>query len=668
MKLLLTNLWIAISCIAFAQENYVDSTNNLSQFQNRDTNTVNLLNRLSEEDEFTNAERAVRLGQEAYTLADSLHFKHGMAFAELLIGGAYSTLGNYRLALYYDFKSRDLSSVLPDPHIYIRSLAHLDACYSYMGEFDKALYYARITDSLVKIYFPSRLIFPDVDLAKCFQESNLEDSAIYYGKKALGEYRLFLLQGNGGEAYSGLDPRGYVLSTLGMAFGDKKQYDSALYYFREGAAAAIISKIGVDLIDNYNGMSAVFSKKGNPDSAIWYAKKVLDEKAGRFYPLGSLSAAQTMARIYRGLSKTDSAYKYLEMTTTLKDSLFNREQTISAENLTFGEQEKEKELEASRLKFQNQLKLFALAGGLTATLVIVLLLYRHNRQRQRAYGELIEQQAATLREKGKTEEALADLKSTQSQLIQSEKMASLGELTAGIAHEIQNPLNFVNNFSELNKELIDELQTGLKSGDHAGAIAISDDIRENEQKISHHGKRADAIVKGMLQHSRQNAGQKESTDINALADEYLRLAYHGLRAKDKEFNTEMKIDFDESLGKINIIPQDIGRVLLNLYNNAFYAVSEKAKGQPAGYVPAISLRTKKTGDKLFLTIADNGTGIPQRVVGKIFQPFYTTKPTGKGTGLGLSLSYDIIKAHRGAITVNTTENEGCEFIVELPLI
>jgi two-component system, NtrC family, sensor kinase len=262
---------------------------------------------------------------------------------------------------------------------------------------------------------------------------------------------------------------------------------------------------------------------------------------------------------------------------------------------------------------------------------------------------------------------LLSLRKTQRQLIMAEKMASLGELTAGIAHEIQNPLNFVNNFSEVNTELIDELTNELNTSNKEEAISIAKDIKENEEKINHHGKRADAIVKGMLQHSRSSTGVKELTDINALADEYLRLSYHGLRAKDKSFNAIMKTDFDNSIGKINIIPQDIGRVLLNLYNNAFYAVNEKGKQQPNGYEPTISMSTKKINNTVGLTVKDNGNGIPTKIADKIFQPFFTTKPTGEGTGLGLSLSYDIIKAHGGEIKVETKEGEGTAFIIHLPV-
>ena len=279
--------------------------------------------------------------------------------------------------------------------------------------------------------------------------------------------------------------------------------------------------------------------------------------------------------------------------------------------------------------------------------------------------KLILQQNEMLEQK--VEERTRELKETQSQLVQREKMASLGELTAGIAHEIQNPLNFVNNFSEVNTELIDEMKNELLAGNKQEAISIANDIKVNEQKINHHGKRADAIVKGMLHHSRSSTGQKELTDINALADEYLRLSYHGLRAKDKSFNATMETHFDPNLEKINIIQQDVGRVLLNLFTNAFYSVTEKKKLQGDSYEPTVSVRTKKLTDKIEITVKDNGMGIPQKVLDKIFQPFFTTKPTGQGTGLGLSLSYDIIKAHGGEIKVETKEGEFAEFVIELPL-
>ena len=284
----------------------------------------------------------------------------------------------------------------------------------------------------------------------------------------------------------------------------------------------------------------------------------------------------------------------------------------------------------------------------------------------------VEERTIELRKKSEElTHSLEDLKSTQSQLIQSEKMASLGELTAGIAHEIQNPLNFVNNFSEVSNELIQEIEEertkSKEERDEELVGEILTDIKQNLEKINHHGKRADAIVKGMLQHSRSSSATKEPTDINKLADEYLRLAYHGLRAKDKSFNATMKTDFDETIGNLNIIPQDIGRVILNLITNAFYATNEKQKSGIQNYEPTVTVCTKKDKDKVEIKVADNGNGIPKEVLDKIFQPFFTTKPTGQGTGLGLSLSYDIVKAHGGELKVVTKEGKGSDFIIQLPI-
>ncbi|HEV7423677.1 MAG TPA: ATP-binding protein, partial [Candidatus Paceibacterota bacterium] len=315
------------------------------------------------------------------------------------------------------------------------------------------------------------------------------------------------------------------------------------------------------------------------------------------------------------------------------------------------ELEKQKEVEAAKLQSQNRLKMYSLLGGFFVLLIIAGFLIRNNKEKQKA--------------KTKIEKAYAELKATQSQLIQSEKMASLGELTAGIAHEIQNPLNFMNNFSEVNKELLIEMKDEIDKGNFPEVKSIAESVISNEEKINHHGKRADGIVKGMLQHSRTSEGLKEPTDMNALADEYLRLAYHGLRAKEKSFNAKIKTDYDQTIGNIDIIPNEIGRVLLNLYNNAFYALSEKKKENPEGYEPTLAVSTKNNNDTVEIRIRDNGNGIPGKILDKIFQPFFTTKPTGQGTGLGLSLSYDIIKAQGSKITVETKEGEFSEFRILL---
>ncbi|HEY6977485.1 MAG TPA: two-component regulator propeller domain-containing protein [Chitinophagaceae bacterium] len=322
---------------------------------------------------------------------------------------------------------------------------------------------------------------------------------------------------------------------------------------------------------------------------------------------------------------------------------------------------------------------FRILSVISMVAVVYAIVQRHSRNLKKQNLHLEEKVVERTRE---LKQSLDHLKSTQAQLIQSEKMASLGELTAGIAHEIQNPLNFVNNFSEVSGELINEMKEELATGHQQLATEIADDIKQNLEKILHHGKRADAIVKGMLQHSRVSTGQKEPTDINALCDEYLRLSYHGMRAKDKNFNVTLQTDFDSTIGKINVVPQDIGRVMLNLFNNAFYACAERSRSVvlqnastgSAGqqYKPTVSVCTKRinspSGDGgIEIRVADKGNGIPQRVVDKIFQPFFTTKPTGQGTGLGLSLSYDIIKAHGGEIRVKSREGEGSEFAIQLPV-
>jgi signal transduction histidine kinase len=285
--------------------------------------------------------------------------------------------------------------------------------------------------------------------------------------------------------------------------------------------------------------------------------------------------------------------------------------------------------------------------------------------------QVIARTAELTRQKEELEKTLSELQSTQSQLIHAEKMASLGELTAGIAHEIQNPLNFVNNFSEVSEELLQELQEELDKGDLVEAKAISQNVIENLKKIHHHGKRADGIVKGMLQHSRTGSGQKEPTDINELADEFLRLSYHGLRAKDKTFNADFKMDFDPAIPKVNVVPQDIGRVFLNLINNAFYACSQSFKSSKSSedFKPLVIVSTKSLqgGKWVQITVSDNGSGIPDEIKDKIFQPFFTTKPTGQGTGLGLSLSYDIIKAHGGEIKIKSEKGKGTQFYIELPV-
>jgi signal transduction histidine kinase len=448
---------------------------------------------------------------------------------------------------------------------------------------------------------------------------------------------------------------------------EMKNFDSTRNYIN-----AYKKQIG-DADVNFNFAEAYYFKESKQFSL---AIPLFLKLKARYKEVADLSQIQwldkLLAESYAGNANYKSAYEMLDSAYKLKDSL----ETLEAKGeVSLIEMQKQIELqqaafedEQAKTLLKNRLRIYGFIAGLTVLLIVAFILWKNNLRKQK--------------DKQKIEQAYKELQATQQQLIQSEKMASLGELTAGIAHEIQNPLNFVNNFSEVNKELIEEMKSELDSGNISEAKNIAKDIEDNEDKIIFHGKRADAIVKGMLQHSRSSSGQKEPTDINALCDEYLRLAYHGLRAKDKSFNATMKTDFDSSIGNVNIIPQDIGRVVLNLINNAFYAVDEKKKKMPLSpkglledssviYEPVVTVRTKQLGSplgdggKIEIRVADNGAGIPQKVLDKIFQPFFTTKPTGQGTGLGLSLSYDIVKAHGGNLKVETKEGEGTIFTISL---
>jgi signal transduction histidine kinase len=444
---------------------------------------------------------------------------------------------------------------------------------------------------------------------------------------------------------------GSILLNLGRiqsAMGNKQL---ASEYFKKAITASIEQNYLRGIVAGNLLLADSYRKAGQRDSSLQFANKAFVVAKYLNSPDLLLRSYTTLAAFYRS-TNNDSTVKYQELIIKLNDSVFNSQQVQQFQNIDFDQQQKNQEMETAKKAYQDRLQKYLLVAGLFVFLLVALLLWRNNMHKQKA--------------KVKIENAYKELKSTQSQLIQSEKMASLGELTAGIAHEIQNPLNFVNNFSEVNKELLLEMKDEMNKGNINEAKLLADDLIDNQEKINHHGKRADAIVKGMLQHSRASSGKKEPTDINALADEYLRLSYHGLRAKDKNFNADLKTDFDESIEKIEVVPQDIGRVLLNLYNNAFYSVNEKKKQQDETYKPLVLVTTKKMHDKIEVVIKDNGTGISQKVLDKLYQPFFTTKPTGQGTGLGLSLSYDIMKAHGGQIKVETKEGEFSRFILLLP--
>ena len=659
--ILITILSINVAEAQQSNQFHIDSLKNELTIAKEDTNKVHLLLRLSESYVQSSVDTGIAYAQQALDLAKKVNFQEGILFAEGTLSTLFAVSGNYPLGLDHAFKTLALAKKnfpLAVPWAY----ALVFWCYYYLGEYKNALKYTRESMKEVKLGTQSWLLpYGWRDLAMSYHKLNQPDSALLYAKKAYENLKDSLAEGN-------------FAHVLGDAYAAKANYDSALFFYRNGVSAsreklesysADWAKVMTrpDLIDSYNGIAGVYKAMNNFDSAAWYSKKVLAEGIEKKYPIGLLKAANMLADIYGSQQKSDSTLKYLMIALNVKDSLFSREKTMAIQNLAFKDQERQTEIEASESKYQNRLRMYFLLGGFIALLVIAGILFRNNRNKQKA-NALLQQQ------KEKIESTLTELKSTQAQLIQSEKMASLGELTAGIAHEIQNPLNFVNNFSEVNRELIGELKDEKSKNrnerDEKLEEELFNDIDQNLEKISLHGKRADAIVKGMLQHSRSSSAVKEPTDINKLADEYLRLAYHGLRAKDKSFNATLLTDYDKAIGNISIIPQDIGRVILNLINNAFYSVNEKKKKQDHHYEPSVSLTTKKIDDNVLISIEDNGNGVPQKTIDKIFQPFFTTKPTGQGTGLGLSISYDIVRAHGGELSVKSQEGEFAKFVISLP--
>ena len=489
------------------------------------------------------------------------------------------------------------------------------------------------------------------------------DYAMYYLNLSFKEYNInsdtFFRSVYGQDAWPGLyNLRAKINLQL-------NKLEEALQDLNEALTASRLGDEPFHWANAYNDIALFYKKYDQPDSSIQYALKALDESAKISYDRAKVLSLDILSEMYESKDPV-KALNYYKLANDVRSNLFGAGNVQILREMVANQEKKAEEKAALQKQSRNNLLQSLLLFGLLSVLIIAYILFRNNKSKIKANKTLH-------RQKIEIENTLDQLKSTQSQLIQSEKMASLGELTAGIAHEIQNPLNFVNNFSEVNAELIKEIQDVRRKTqderDEELENELLQDIAQNQEKVHHHGKRADAIVKGMLQHSRTSSGQKEPTDINALADEYLRLAYHGLRAKDKSFNATMKTDFDKTIGNINVVQQDIGRVVLNLINNAFYAVNERLRqSQPdSGYEPTVTVSTKNLGDKIEISVKDNGNGIPESIKEKIFQPFFTTKPTGQGTGLGLSLSYDIVKAHGGELTVETIIGKGSKFIISFPL-
>jgi two-component system, NtrC family, sensor kinase len=531
--------------------------------------------------------------------------------------------------------------------------------YTYLEDYEKARYYfTEITKMTGRDIIGTA--FGHYQLAKIYEGQNKLDTALFHLNKS---YEIFSIVNRSSNPYVYEAYPGWYNTRARVYLKQNRPELAKVDLFK---TLAITKNSGEDFhtSNTYYDLAFLFESLNEKDSSIYYAEKALSVAEGIHYTRGILNASEILSTLYEEID-SKKALGYYKINADAKNQLYSSGNIQTMKDIVAQNEKRAVELQNAKEAYQNKLKQYLLYSGLAAMLLLALFLYRNNKRKEKANKLLQSQKEEIDFQKQTAETALKGLKATQSQLIQSEKMASLGELTAGIAHEIQNPLNFVNNFSEVSKELLEEMKIELDNGNAGDAEEIANDVIQNLEKINHHGKRADAIVKGMLQHSRSSSGVKEPTDINALADEYLRLSYHGLRAKDKSFNAKFETDFDSTLPKLNVVPQDIGRVVLNLINNAFYAVHEKRKTNNQSYEPTVTITTNKLSDKIEIRVKDNGNGIPDSIKEKIFQPFFTTKPTGQGTGLGLSLSYDIVKAHGGELKVKTSEGEGSEFIIQL---
>jgi two-component system, NtrC family, sensor kinase len=635
-----------------AQNREIDDLKHQLAVARDDTSRVLILAELSLEYSALNADSAFSTAHRAIDLSEQINYPRGEVRGLTSLGNEFDTKGDLSQSLSLDFRGL---SIAEDNHLLFEKVL----CLSNIGDIFWDLNdYPRAISMFQQAFLLSGTIRnqPELRSSRLLAEQSL--GAVFMFNAQL-DSSFFYLQRLYDETLT--DPYWHAGSL--MFFGDLQfrmgKHELGLNYLRQSIDLFQKDNNHYSLGDACRFISECFREMNMIDSSIIYAKRGLAEAQSIGYNSPIYYNSRALAELYESRD-VGEALHYRKVFDTVNDIYYGPAKVKDLQKALSDEQERQRKMEATAVAYRNKLKQYGLLVGFFLVLLVASILYRNNQQKKKA-NFLLQHQ------KEKVESTLAELKSTQSQLIQSAKMASLGELTAGIAHEIQNPLNFMNNFSEINAELIEELKMEVNGGNKDGVLAIADNIKANEEKIGHHGKRADAIVKGMLQHSQSGTGQREPVNINAVAAECLRLSYRGFQAKDKSFEVSLQSDFDETIGMVPVIQQEIVRVLVNIFNNAFYAVDEKRKEQIRGYEPAVSVSTRKVGGKIDISVKDNGKGVPNNLRDKIFQPFFTTKPTGQGTGLGLSLSYDMVKAHGGEIKLNTKDNEGSEFIIELSL-
>jgi signal transduction histidine kinase len=658
------NLFILLFFIVAGHAQLLGQENNSNELLRKletaseDTNRVWLLLDAAQAYYFSKPDSCLMLSLQGLELSRQLSFKSGEIVALNTAGEAYRFLGDYPHSLEVQFKARQLNQVRKNIEGEAIDMGYIGFTYLEMGEYRQALQYllpaktihAQVNNTIMESFVSSHI-------GHCYTFLDKPDSALTYNMEALSLLEF--------EAYPPL--RTLVYDRLGIMYEKAGNFTAALDWYHKALFYANISGIKVNISRSQKLLASLHFTGGQADSAIYYARLAYANSKGDLQKPHTLDASLLLSKIFYQKNEIDSAYYYQGIAMAVKDSIYGADQFRKLQLLMLDEQKRKQDLIKEQTAYRNKIKYVALFLLLGFLAILAIVQRRNNLHKQKINQELNHK-------KENLENTLSALKSAQSQLIQSEKMASLGELTAGIAHEIQNPLNFVNNFAEINNELIADLKDATEQNDQREILRLADQLKENQEKIKLHGKRADGIVKSMLQHSRAGSGSKEMTDVNKMVDEYVRLSFHGMRARDKSFNTELDIRLDPALGKIPLLPQDFGRVLLNLLNNAFYSVNEKKKISGESYKPKVSISTQLSGpwnghlNSLQLVIADNGKGIPAVNKEKIFQPFFTTKPTGEGTGLGLSLSYDIIRnGHDGSLSVESVEGEGAEFMILLPL-
>jgi two-component system, NtrC family, sensor kinase len=619
----------------------IDSLHSILATTKTDTTRSQIMNLLSSSYRFSNPDSAVFYGNKAFELSKKIGFIKGEVAGLANQGLAFVWLGNLPKALELAFKALEIGQNAKHTQGIPMALSTIGMVNFELKNYRKAIHYYRLQqiESKVTNNFIG-LAYGLTDIGEVLAEMNQLDSAEYYQHKAIEIFGQI----------SSVDP--VVYNRLGDIEMKRLNSNLAKDYYHQSLRTAFSNDERRSISQSYLKLASLFNTLNMQDSAIYYAKNALAVAETIEQKKVMLGAAYTLSELHE-VTDANESLRYYKKASNIKESMFGAGNLQVIQVLIANEEQRQDDMEKAEASFQNRSRINALMGISFTLFIIAFFLVRNNRYNKKA--------------KKKVEKAYDQLKSTQTQLIHSEKMASLGELTAGIAHEIQNPLNFVNNFSEVSGELLAELKEELEKGDMEEVKAISEDIIQNLEKINHHGQRASGIVKGMLEHSRTGDGTKELTDINKLADEYLRLSYHGLRAKEKGFNADFTTEFDRNLPKTNVVTQDIGRVLLNLINNAFQVVSSKALvTEDSDYKPKVEVSTKLLGDKIEIRVKDNGSGIPDDIKDKIFEPFFTTKPTGQGTGLGLSMSYDIItKGHGGGLKVESKVGEGSIFTIQL---